>query len=91
MTDTTASVLGTVAMLLLQPILIGLTIYIVYRLVKGRSTRAAEGPIHSHAEGGKPIPVMAAFYSKEGDCTVSDRGWRALDLLEHTKQQAASL
>ena len=66
MTETTASVLGTVAMLLLKPVIIGLTLYIAYRLVKGRSTHDARGPIQFDAEGGKTIPVMAAFAGVKG-------------------------
>lgn len=66
MTGTTASVLGTVTMLLLQPILIGLTVYVVYRLVKRRSSRAAKGPIHFDADGGTVIPVAAAFAGVKG-------------------------
>jgi hypothetical protein len=70
MTGTTASVLGSVTMLLLEPIIIGLTIYIVYRLVKGRSKRAAKGPIHfdtqGGADGGTTIPILAAFAGIKG-------------------------
>lgn len=70
MTGTTDTVLGAVTMLLLQPIIIGLAVYIAYRLVKRRSTRAVTRPIHSAeeggAEGGKTIPVMAAFAGVKG-------------------------
>lgn len=66
MTGTTDTVLGAVTMLLLQPIIIGLTVYIAYRLVKRRSIRAVTRPIHSAEEGGKTIPVMAAFAGVKG-------------------------
>lgn len=66
MTETTGAVLGTVIMLMLQPIAIGVTIYILYRLVQRRSARGQRGPIHSAAEAGTTVAVLAAFAGIKG-------------------------
>lgn len=66
MTDTTAPVLGAVTMHMLQPIIIGLTLFIFYRVLRGRSAFGKRGPIQSDAEEGMAVPVLAAFAGVKG-------------------------
>lgn len=58
MPSTLATVLGTAAILLLQAIVVGGSIYLICRLLKRRSAGGMQEPIRTDAEGGKVIPVL---------------------------------
>lgn len=68
MTITLATVLGTAAILLLQAIVVGGSIYsIIYRFSRRRpAAGGTQERIHTDTEGGKVIPVIAAFASVRG-------------------------
>lgn len=66
MTDVTTPVLGTVTMQMLQPIIISLTLFVVYRVLRGHPAYKERGPIHSDAEKGTAVPVLAAFAGVKG-------------------------
>jgi hypothetical protein len=66
MTSTTGSVLGTAAILLLQATVIGQSIYIVLRLAKRRPAGGMQKPIRIDTDGGRVLPVNAAFAGVRG-------------------------
>jgi hypothetical protein len=66
MTSTLATVLGTAAILLLQAIVVGGSIYIIYRFARRRSAGGNQEPIRTDTEGGKVVPVIAAFAGVRG-------------------------
>jgi uncharacterized membrane-anchored protein len=53
MTSTLATVLGTAAILLLQAIVVGGSIYIIYRFARRRSAGGTQEPIRIDTEGGR--------------------------------------
>ncbi|WP_157222651.1 hypothetical protein [Novosphingobium sp. AP12] len=66
MPSTLTTVLGTAAILLFQAIVVGGSIYIICRFAKRRSAGGTQEPIRTDAEGGKVIPVLAAFAGVRG-------------------------
>lgn len=66
MTSTLATVLGTAAILLLQAIVVGGWIYIIVRFAKRRSAGGMQKLIRTGTDGGKVIPVIAAFAGVKG-------------------------
>jgi hypothetical protein len=53
-------------MLMLQPIIISLALYVVYCVLRRRSAYKERGPLHSDAEGRTSVPVVAAFAGVKG-------------------------
>jgi hypothetical protein len=51
---------------MLQPIIISLTLFVVYRVLRGRPAYKERGPIHPDAEEGTMVPVLAAFAGVKG-------------------------
>lgn len=58
--------LGIALMVAVQLSILGATGYFIYRFAKARYARAAAGVIETAADGGRSVPVIAAFSGVRG-------------------------
>lgn len=66
MTSNVATALGTAAILLLQAIIIGGSLYIVFHVARRRSAGGKQEQIRTGKDGGTVIPIIAAFAGVRG-------------------------